>query len=276
MVKLSPDSAWEFAETIKGLFGQLPIKRNATVQQVDQDGTIWVQLPGSSKITPIKSTGANVAPGDVVLTELRGTNLCITENRTDPAVGSNAAREIAQAITAPAIRAAEIAKGIADEARQVAEATGQHFWDDDNGAHVTDVTREEWETAVDDGFSDYDPSTKPYHNQLTNSLGILLRTALNNLVSITRSAIAFYDGLGNSASNIVARFGSDGAQIGKASAQHAVIGTDGLSVLDGNGGYLQVNSVNVVDVKLFVDFSSLRYVIIAENPDRQIIEKMEE
>ena len=42
------------------------------------------------------------------------------------------------------------------------------------------------------------------------------------------------------------------------------------------GSRLIDGSVNVVDVKLFVDFSSLRYVIIAENPDRQIIEKMEE
>ena len=41
------------------------------------------------------------------------------------------------------------------------------------------------------------------------------------------------------------------------------------------GSRLIDGSVNVVDVKLFVDFSSLRYVIIAENPDRQIIEQME-
>ncbi|MBO6169467.1 MAG: rod shape-determining protein MreC [Bacteroidales bacterium] len=44
--------------------------------------------------------------------------------------------------------------------------------------------------------------------------------------------------------------------------------TTGSRLIDG--------AVNVVDVKLFVDFASLRYVIIAENPDRQIIEQMEE
>lgn len=33
----------------------------------------------------------------------------------------------------------------AEAAREIAEATGQHFWDDDNGAHVTEATREEWE-----------------------------------------------------------------------------------------------------------------------------------
>ena len=42
------------------------------------------------------------------------------------------------------------------------------------------------------------------------------------------------------------------------------------------GSRLVDGAVNIVDVKLFVDFASLRYVIIAENPDRETIEKMEE
>ena len=42
------------------------------------------------------------------------------------------------------------------------------------------------------------------------------------------------------------------------------------------GSRLVDGAVNVVDVKLFIDFSSLRYVIIAENPDRKTIEQMEQ
>ena len=41
------------------------------------------------------------------------------------------------------------------------------------------------------------------------------------------------------------------------------------------GSRLVDGAVNVVDVKLFIDFSSLRYVIIAENPDRETIAEME-
>ena len=41
------------------------------------------------------------------------------------------------------------------------------------------------------------------------------------------------------------------------------------------GSRLVDGAVNVVDVKLFVDFASLRYVIIADNPDRETIEEME-
>ena len=42
--------------------------------------------------------------------------------------------------------------------------------------------------------------------------------------------------------------------------------TEGTRVVDG--------AVGVVDVKLLIDFASLRYVILAENPDRETIEEM--
>lgn len=243
MAKLNPESAWEFADAIKAIVKPRSNRRKATVQNVDKDGTIWVSLPGSSTVTPIQSTGANVSPGDTVLTELRGTSLHITENQTNPAIGENAARSIAKQETQHAEAMAKQAKTIADEANAVAEATNQHFWNDTNGAHITDVTQDEWTAAVADNFSDYDPTTKPYHNQLLNSLGILLRTALNNLVSITRSAIAFYDGAGNTASNIVARFGSDGAQIGKSNAAHSVIDAYGQRFYGGSDGTTQLANI---------------------------------
>ena len=235
MAKLSTDAAWEFADAIKQVLTPKYSKRRATVQSVDKDGTIWVQLPGSNMVTPVQTTGANVSPGDVVTTELRGTNLCITENRTDPAIGESKGRSITREIVRPVSQVANSAKTIADEANKVATATGQHFWDDDNGAHVTEVTRNEWEAAVAGDFSDYNATTKPYHNLLMNSLGILLRTALKNLVSITQSAIAFFDGNGNASSNIVASFGVDGAQIGKNNSSHIELGPDSLSIVNEDG-----------------------------------------
>ncbi len=42
--------------------------------------------------------------------------------------------------------------------------------------------------------------------------------------------------------------------------------TEGFRVADG--------AVGIVDVRLFVDLSSLRYVIVAENPDRETIEEL--
>ncbi|MBO4475102.1 MAG: rod shape-determining protein MreC [Bacteroidales bacterium] len=40
------------------------------------------------------------------------------------------------------------------------------------------------------------------------------------------------------------------------------------------GVHMEDGAVRVVDVRLFVDFASLRYVILAENPDRDIIEEL--
>ena len=115
-----------------------------------------------------------------------------------------------------------------DEAVEVANATGQHFWEDDNGAHVTEVTREEWE----------DSSGANYHagyNSLWNSLGLLFRKALNNLVAITQSAVSFYDGNGNNAANVTASFGSSGAQVGKSGDSHLVLDSRSLSLVDYGG-----------------------------------------
>lgn len=109
----------------------------------------------------------------------------------------------------------------ASEAQAVAEAVGQHFFADTNGIHVT--------TEVDDPAGT--------HNILINSLGILLRAVTNNLVSITSSAIAFFDGLGNAATNIVASFGASGATIGYASGQHLSIDSDSVDIM--NGGTVQ-------------------------------------
>lgn len=110
-----------------------------------------------------------------------------------------------------------------DEAVEVATATGQHFWDDTNGAHVTEVTREEWETQPS-GF-----------NSLWNSLGLLFRKALNNLVAITQSAVTFYDGSGNEAANVTASFGSSGAQIGKTGQSYITMDYRSMQLTDRDG-----------------------------------------
>ncbi len=117
--------------------------------------------------------------------------------------------------------AAKSANIAAEEAKAVAEATGQHFWYDDNGAHVTDVTQEEWS----------DPNSENYHsgfNSLFNSLGMLLRKALKNIAAYTQGNVSFYDGDGNNPENITARFGTDDAQIGKTDAPHLVLDDTGV------------------------------------------------
>lgn len=152
---------------------------------------------------------------------------------------------------------------IAQEALDVANATGQHFWSDSDGIHVTEVTQEEWQTT---------PSGA---NVLINSAGQLFRSVLNNLLAILPSGIAIYDGLGNAASNIVASFTASAvefftsgvsaasfcstlARIGVESDYHVEVNNSGLKVTDGthvpldlsvvsDAGILDVDEVNVTD-----------------------------
>lgn len=104
----------------------------------------------------------------------------------------------------------------AQQAIDIAEATGQHFWDADDGAHVTEVTREEWE----------DSTSPNYHsgpNSLWNSLGMLFRDGLTNLLAILTNGLAIYDGQGNAQSNVVASFSGESVVLGKDSARHVDI-----------------------------------------------------
>ena len=133
---------------------------------------------------------------------------------------------------------------VANEASDVANAINQHFWTDTNGVHVTDVTQDEWEEAVDNDFSDISDQ-KPYHNALWNSLGMLFRSGLKNLVSITRSAISFFNGEGNTNDDVVAQFGSEGFQVGANNQAHIVGSGYSLQMTDEQG----VTFLKVTDLR---------------------------
>ena len=102
---------------------------------------------------------------------------------------------------------------------------------------MTEVTKDAW---GDSTGADHHAG----HNILVNSLGMLLRKALNNLVSITQSAVAFFDGQGNEAGNVVAQFGADGAQIGAASNSHLSMDYHSMQMVDKGGDtYLYVSDL---------------------------------
>lgn len=234
-------------------------KHMATVLRTDNDGTVWVSIPGGVDEMPLYGTYVGLEPGDVVEVTIRDGRAVATGNVTSPSVGQ---RWVDWAIAPIAVQVGEMggiirtAEEIAEEAASVAEATNQHFWTRDTdpdgdgagtGAFVTDDERDDFLEAAAQGFPDWGDGTqgtKPWHNLLMNSIGILLRTALNNLVSITRSAIAFFDGTGNQAANIVASFGSGGAQIGKSGESHVELDFRSMSLVDkGGDSYFEVKDL---------------------------------
>lgn len=128
----------------------------------------------------------------------------------------------------PIERRAANAETAAEEAKAVAEAVNQHFWHDANGAHVTDEDQDDYVEAQAAGFPDWQPDPespgyRPWLASVINSLGHLMTTGSRYIAAFTHSAVAFYDGVGNAASNIVARFGVGGAVIGKEDSDHVAI-----------------------------------------------------
>ena len=119
-----------------------------------------------------------------------------------------------------------------DAAAEVANATAQHFWYDDNGAHVSTEAGEAEGTQ----------------NSLWNSLGMLFRKGANNLMALVTGmspSVVIYDGTGNTAANVVASFASDLIELGKGSVNAVIEFCGGMARLryDQLGMFLE--SLNV-------------------------------
>ena len=233
---------------------EAPEVSGGTVTRVDVDGTVWVQLFGSEDETPCATKTAAAKPGDVVTVTIDGGRAWVDGNVSAPATDDSVAIEAhelaaqaiedVQASTTQTYRRIADVSGIADEADRLANATNQHFFADDGGIHVTEA--------------EGDPTTE--HNILINSLGMLLRYATNYLVSITQSATAFYDGLGNASSNLMAYFGRDGFQVGRDAESHLVGDYHSLRLVDRDGEtYFWVSDLRGQDGKYHVEEPHIVY-----------------
>ena len=180
----------------------------ATGSTASADGVAGIVI--DADVTPAEGTGdedvdqtiidlptsPDVAEGDEVIVTLVGDGPLKTPIVTaNPGSGDRMAAAVQDAHDLAAS-----VESIAQEAKEVAEATGQHFWPDTDGVHVTEVTQDEWN----------DSTSTSYHsgaNVLLNALGQLFRDGLNNILAIvsgTDPGVAIYDGEGNAADNILA------------------------------------------------------------------------
>lgn len=170
-----------------------PYDSVATVTRVDGD-TAWVHIAGGVDETPVKLT-IDCKEGDEVQVRVGGGRAWIVGNATAPPTDDTLAIE-AKKTAEIANESAETALDTAGTAKDIAEATNQHFWTDGNGVHVSSQSK----------------NATAERNTLWNSLGMLFRKGSNVLLGILTGenpSVAIYDGQGNNDSNVVARFGSD-------------------------------------------------------------------
>ena len=225
----------DFAEAVKATGGQTtkPYDTPATVRRVE-GGVAWVHIPGGVDETPVQLT-IDAKPGDTVQLRVSGGSAWIVGNATAPPTDDTTARTAKEiAVSAKLIAQDNVKKLInvvkelgiigtaVTEAREIADATKQHFWADDNGAHVSTV-----ENAAASG-----------NNLLMNALGILLRSGSNILAQFSASQVAFYDGDGNDEENVVAAFGKEGAQVGYSSSGHLNLASNSITAVSDIGAKL--------------------------------------
>lgn len=172
---------------------------SGTATADSSDGTVTVQLEDGDVIEV--GTIGSVSSGDTVTIHVQ----------------RGEAQVIASEGWGDAMQAA------VDEAQAIAEATGQHFWHDSNGAHVTEVTADQW------------AQSQTGSNALWNSQGMLLRDALTYLAAFAPGSVAFYDGQGNATSNVTAKFGTTGVQVGREGESHLEMDYHSLRLIDKDG-----------------------------------------
>ena len=272
---------WELVRSLRTTQKSTKGTVAGTVTSVGSD-RVWVRLDGGDGDTPTESPSADAKVGDRVVVSVEDGTARIEGSVSSPSVGIREVKETTDKVServddlgGSLTEAVDQMGQMADvvrEAGEIAQATGQHHWDRSEdvlgdgagtGAFVTEDTRTDFLDAAENEWPDYGdgPDEKLYHNVLINSLGMLVRSALNNLVSMSKSAISFYDGLGNAASNIMALFGPAGARIGDEQRNHVTIERDGFYVWDGpqiiagmqkNGGnsQLYVGNASAKTVKL--------------------------
>lgn len=166
----------------------------ATVRRIE-DGKAYVHIPGGVDETPVDLT-IDAAAGDTVQVRVSGGRAWLVGNRTAPPTDDTTAR-VAHGMAAKAEVRAEQAEetansvnGIANSAlaqaaaaKQIADDTEQHFWftetGTDTGAHITEVTQEEWSDPSD-------PNYQSGGNLLARSNGIAVREGMKELATMSQ------------------------------------------------------------------------------------------
>lgn len=138
MAKLSIDVT-KLIEGIKSLIEKKDTSYDATGTVLRVEGDIaWVHIDGGVDETPVKMTIA-CKPGDVVPVRVSGGTAFLVGNKTAPPTDDQKAI-VAHTVATQAETVAEEANTTAEEALETVQDQQEHFWSDENGAHVKGMT----------------------------------------------------------------------------------------------------------------------------------------
>lgn len=112
------DGIWAMADAMSQKKDNNVSRSQASVTRVDNEGIVWVHIPGGTDETPVNGRSvADAKSGDTVLVEISGGRCSIVGNATSPAVGE---RKVVETIT-PVAEQVENAFTAAAAAKKVAD-----------------------------------------------------------------------------------------------------------------------------------------------------------
>lgn len=118
---------WSVVDSLKSEDKTTQHTTQAVVNRIDNEGRVWVSIPGGETETPTETSDAEVKRGDNVTVEWRGGKLYVLGNSSNPSVGAQRVNEIDQLATQAyqsaneASNNANIAKVAADNAQTSAD-----------------------------------------------------------------------------------------------------------------------------------------------------------
>lgn len=148
-----------------------PYDTTATVRRVE-NGRAFVHIPGGVDETPVKLT-INAEPGDNVQVRVAGGRAWIAGNESNPPTDDKTARK-AQTTATKAGETAKAANTKAEDAQETADKIQQHFWTDEDGAHITEVSKEEYESDPENAGG----------NLLARGTGVEIKSGMNEYGNI--------------------------------------------------------------------------------------------
>lgn len=108
---------WDLADELQARPDARRTTTIATVSRVDDDGSVWVRLPGADADTPVNGqTYVDVAPGQTVQATIEGGRCSVTGNATAPAVGGTYVARVVEPVDLKATNALEEAQRASDAA----------------------------------------------------------------------------------------------------------------------------------------------------------------
>lgn len=135
-----------------------------------EDGVAWVHIPGGVDETPVQLT-INARPGDQVQVRVANGSAFLMGNGTAPPTDDKRALQ--------ASAEAYAARKVAEEAAAETAGVVNYFWHDANGAHITEVPREEFLKDPYDAGG----------NLLARSTGILIRKGMTPVATFEEDSI---------------------------------------------------------------------------------------